>query len=208
MVQTHGDGDPRKHGMDAAVGFPPFWAGQELAMRQDLKLFDPRFYGVVRDYEALAKATVMGFDNDKNTFPGVCPAWDNEARRPGRGICFAGSTPALYGAWLKAACIAAMRNFSGGERLVFINAWNEWAEGAYLEPDRHYGYAYLAETARVAGALTAQMADSPPSMDFSTIQTKLGSRPTLVRRARYFVRQTLNVVANLFEEVAWKLRGR
>ncbi len=91
MVQTHGDGDPRKYGMDAAVGFPPFWAGLDLPMRQDLKLFDPRFYGVVRDYEALAHATIAGFAGDKHTFPGVCPAWDNEARRPGAESVSTGS---------------------------------------------------------------------------------------------------------------------
>jgi lipopolysaccharide biosynthesis protein len=208
MVQTHGDGDPRKHGMDAAVGFPPFWAGLDLPMRQDLKLFDPRFYGVVRDYEALAQATIAGFASDKRTFPGVCPSWDNEARRPGRGICFTGSTPSLYGSWLKAACVASMRNFVDGERLVFINAWNEWAEGAYLEPDRHYGYAYLAETARVVSALSPDMVNDASNVKASVVQTKLGPKPTLMRRARYAGRQALNVVANIAEEIAWKLRGR
>lgn len=206
MVQTHGDGDPLKYGMDAAAGFPPFWAGLDLPMRQDLQLLDPKFYGVVRDYRTLAQATIAGFDRDKHTFPGVCPSWDNEARRTGRGICFTGSTPALYGAWLKAACQAAMRNFTGGERLVFINAWNEWAEGAYLEPDRHFGFAYLAETARVMAALSSDM--TAPSGGIADVPTKLGPRPTLARKARYFGRQALNIVANAAEEIAWKLRGR
>lgn len=177
-------------------------------MRQDLQLLDPKFYGVVRNYDVLARATIAGSDREKRTFPGVCPSWDNEARRTGRGICFTGSTPALYGAWLKAACAASMRNFEGDERLVFINAWNEWAEGAYLEPDRHFGYAYLAETARIMAALTPDMANDRPLDGTQSIPTMLGPRPTLARRARYFGRQALNVVANAAEAIAWKLRGR
>jgi lipopolysaccharide biosynthesis protein len=101
-----------------------------------------------------------------------------------------------------------MRNFADGERLVFINAWNEWAEGAYLEPDRHFGHAYLAETARVLNALSPEAAKNSPAFDIRPTVGKLGSNPTLMRRLRYLGRQAVNVIANLAEEAAWKLRGR
>jgi lipopolysaccharide biosynthesis protein len=155
MAEAFNEGDPSKYGMDAAVGFPPFWAGWALPRLQStLELFDPKFRGEVVDYEAMASATVAGYHaTTAKLFPGVCPSWDNEARKPGRGFCFTGSTPRKYGAWLEAACDMALKAEQPEERLVFINAWNEWAEGAYLEPDRHFGHAYLVETARVLNAL-------------------------------------------------------
>ncbi|MGB7539843.1 MAG: glycoside hydrolase family 99-like domain-containing protein, partial [Anaerolineales bacterium] len=75
----------------------------------------------------------------------VCPGWDNEPRKPGRGSTFAFSTPEAYQQWLANACRYALRK-EKGNRFVFINAWNEWGEGAHLEPDRRYGYAYLQAT--------------------------------------------------------------
>jgi lipopolysaccharide biosynthesis protein len=75
-------------------------------------------------------------------WPGVMPGWDNTARMPRVGHVFHGSTPKLFGQWLDYAIVRARLN-PPGERFVMINAWNEWAEGAYLEPDRRFGYAYL-----------------------------------------------------------------
>ncbi len=107
--------------MDAAGWFRLSGPGHDLPMRQDLKLFDPRFMAWCGTTEALGHATVAGFGGTKN-LPGVCPAWDNEARRPGRGICFKGSTPALTGrgcgqpAWPRCAILPAANS------LVFVNA--------------------------------------------------------------------------------------
>ena len=134
---------------------------------------------------------------------------DNEARKPGKGVCFTGSTPDLYGAWLLEACTFAARNFEADERLVFINAWNEWAEGAYLEPDRRFGFAYLVKTAQVLNAVAGPSSNAETGL----IGVKAGltldtpSRLSIKRRARRFARRTLNRCATLAEDLAWKLRG-
>jgi lipopolysaccharide biosynthesis protein len=204
-VQTLGSNEASCYGMDAGVGFPPFWTCYDIPMRSDLVLFDRKFTGAVRDYSALADASITACRRDRRVFPGVTPSWDNESRRPGRGMCFSGSTPSAYGRWLSAACRISMHVFSGDEKLVFINAWNEWAEGAHLEPDRKFGHAYLAETCRVINSLSSEQGgEAFPD------QIKASAEPlqTPVRRARRLARRSLNLAADVMEKIAWTLRGK
>lgn len=77
------------------------------------------------------------------------PAWDNTARRMHAASIFHGSSPGAFQAWLEIAIDQTRAHNGPGERIVFINAWNEWAEGAQLEPDRVYGHARL-EAVRAA----------------------------------------------------------
>jgi glycosyltransferase involved in cell wall biosynthesis len=154
MAQTFGDEDPRLFGFDAAVEFPPHKLGADAPrINAAAKMLDPSYEGLIYEYDHLVKRAVTAPPPPYKLFPCVCPSWDNEARKPRRGSTFAFSTPAKYGAWLTHACQRVLREFKPEERLVFINAWNEWAEGAYLEPDSHFGFAYLNETARVLSRL-------------------------------------------------------
>lgn len=75
------------------------------------------------------------------------PMWDNTPRRNNRGnMIFHGATPRLYKEWLEEVILHLKHNCQMDDNIIFINAWNEWGEGAYLEPDRYYGYAYLEAT--------------------------------------------------------------
>ncbi|MOA17478.1 hypothetical protein D3C78_1377390 [compost metagenome] len=79
-------------------------------------------------------------------FRAICPSWDNSARRKSNATIFINSTPKAYSLWLKDIIHYTKENFSDGEQLFFINAWNEWAEGCHLEPCIKWGKAYLEET--------------------------------------------------------------
>jgi glycosyltransferase involved in cell wall biosynthesis len=83
------------------------------------------------------------------------PSWDNDARRQGAGLVILGSTPAKYHAWLSTLVARARQAPVLDESLVCINAWNEWCEAAYLEPDLHFGSAYLNATARAVVGLAS-----------------------------------------------------
>jgi hypothetical protein len=77
--------------------------------------------------------------------PCVTPSWDNSARRREFARIFYGATPAKYQSWLKNVIQKEQAN-SQGKGLVFINAWNEWAEGNHLEPCQKWGRSYLEAT--------------------------------------------------------------
>jgi hypothetical protein len=89
-------------------------------------------------------------------FRGVMPGWDNTARRGTAANIFVNGSPQAYEVWLRGIVDATKRDLPPGERFLFINAWNEWAEGAHLEPDRKHGHGFLEATRRVVASTRAR----------------------------------------------------
>lgn len=143
-VQSFDRVDPRSIGFDAAIEFPPNNTSLEpITARQ--RLINPDFRGDVFDWRQLAEAAENTADPAYPCYPGVNPGWDNEPRRSGRGRVFLHASPRRYRQWLQRALATARRRLPA-HPLVFVNAWNEWAEGAVLEPDTRLGHAWLEAT--------------------------------------------------------------
>jgi SAM-dependent methyltransferase len=149
-AQSFGITDPRPYGFDAAVEFPPHGLGFFIPeISEDIEMTNPDFTGNIFGYE-----DVVQFEKKKKRphytlFRTVMPSWDNTPRKQNASIIFAHVTPDLYKEWLAHVIEYSNKNLYGDERLVFINAWNEWAEGAHLEPDRKYGDKFLTATKSV-----------------------------------------------------------
>jgi hypothetical protein len=136
--------NPAEHGYDASVEFPPHEAGQPIDVSNAAR--DSGFTGVVHDYRRVVEAFCARELPPYKRFRCVMPGWDNTARRKDDPHVFVNSGPAEYQTWLEFAIEDTRASFVGDERLVFVNAWNEWAEAAYLEPDTTYGHAFLEAT--------------------------------------------------------------
>jgi lipopolysaccharide biosynthesis protein len=135
-------GNPEKLGFDAAVEFPPH-GHQSERLNPRIAFTNPRFTGSVFNFRTYVAQQLTAPRPDFKLFRGLLPAWDNTARQQDAGSAFIGSSPELFEYWLEHALEQTRLRHSGDERLLFINAWNEWGEGCHLEPDRRYGRAYL-----------------------------------------------------------------
>jgi lipopolysaccharide biosynthesis protein len=139
--------DPRPYGFDAAVQFPPHGAGSSVISQASVKINNSNFRGYIYDYCSAARIMLDRKPGDYTLFKTVMVSWDNTARKQNDPNIFINSTPSAYQEWLEGAVKYSQEYLPEDKRFVFINAWNEWAEGTHLEPDRKYGYAYLQATA-------------------------------------------------------------
>lgn len=141
MVQFD-DIDPKKYGFDAAVEFPPHQvASENVAQHMNFKV---GFSGSVHDYSSMVSNSLNKVDTGYICYKSVTMAWDNTARRNDRASIFTNVTSGKLHRWMSGIENIYKRNkVPKNNRLLFINAWNEWAEGTYLEPDKHHGYSYL-----------------------------------------------------------------
>jgi len=155
-TQSFESADPKAYGFDAAIEFPPNNTNPPL-ITENAPLCNDDFMGVLYDWSVFPERSEKYNTPDYMLFRGVCPSWDNTARRKNNGTVFLNSSPQGYQQWLSNAVFDTVARIEKkSERFVFINAWNEWAEGAYLEPDEKYGYAYLQATKDALESCTVQ----------------------------------------------------
>jgi GT2 family glycosyltransferase len=132
---------PERWGCDAGVEFPPHGFGN--ARKPSAQILNPRYEGTTDDYVELVHRYLDRPVPGYRRFRGVMAGWDNTPRRQNNSLVFENATPGAFQAWLEAAVAETREQAHGDERIVFINAWNEWAEGAYLEPDARFGHTWL-----------------------------------------------------------------
>jgi len=183
--------DEREHpaclGFDASVEFQPDWSSFSsltMPLRRSTAWQRLTSWGLssnayqqndVYGYRRVAKVMRCRDVPPYKRFPGVTPSWDNSPRRKRGAIILKGSTPKVYGRWLKAT-LARFEPYGPEENLVFINAWNEWGEGNHLEPDRRWARAYLKATRRALRDVKRNETELPRQQE--TPITKTSRVPT------------------------------
>ena len=134
--------------IDAEIEFPPHNTWLDAFTERNINLNGAT--ASIFNYQKLVDGIEYDYKTGKDKRLGKKPvhhacmmAWDNAARRKNNWFTYHYySLKSLY-RWVSLICQQARRDFDEEERFVFINAWNEWAEGTYLEPDKKYGYANI-----------------------------------------------------------------
>jgi len=93
-----------------------------------------------RDYSEDWEAILAHDVKSPKQIAGAFVDWDNTPRNS-NGRVYDGTTPEKFGKYMTALYQKIKKEYN--QQMVFVNAWNEWAEGAYLEPDEKNGYAYI-----------------------------------------------------------------
>lgn len=95
------------------------------------------------DYETVWNQIIqIRHEEELDTYPGAFVDWDNAPRYKNRATVFHGAMPETFKKWF-GRLVETMPDRALPENYIFLNAWNEWSEGAYLEPDDRYEYSYL-----------------------------------------------------------------
>ncbi len=142
MVESFGLTDPNAYGCDSSCQFPPHGVVAP-EVNHKIKDLDPTYRGKIYDYKEVVRSEIARPAAEYIQFRCAMPSWDNTSRKGKDGNVFAHSSPELFEAWMSYLCAQARVNLPSSSRFVFINAWNEWAEGAHLEPDAKNAHAFL-----------------------------------------------------------------
>ncbi|SQG00712.1 methyltransferase type 11 [Paucimonas lemoignei] len=167
-AQSFGIKGPEEFNFDASVEFPPHTT-KSTEISKQLNVTNPDFKGCIFSYEQVVSNSIREEEPDYKLFRTPMLSWDNTARKQHDSHSFHGFSLMRYKQWLSVACsnIHRTAKYNSDEKLVFINAWNEWAEGTHLEPDRKYGYGYLQATYDVISSYDRQLVSKTDMTQFT-----------------------------------------
>jgi hypothetical protein len=151
------------HGMPLSWVIGRYARAVLRSLTPDSKRFLGRFLDRV-DYHLVWKRILTRRPRHEgiDTYLGAFPDWDNSPRRGRRGTIFENSSPEAFEHYLRLQLGRASASPNG--RLLFVNAWNEWAEGAYLEPDKQHRFAYLEAIAKARAPPIPPPAQTPTTV--------------------------------------------
>ena len=137
-------------GADALIEFPPHQIYDLMPYVRIDGYLNPNFVGRIKDTSDFIKNKLYLMPHNSMTYyRGAMPYWDNTARKAYSGaVVYKDLTPETFCTWLTDIIAESKKIHSEEENIVFVNAWNEWAEGSHLEPDERYGYANLSAVKR------------------------------------------------------------
>lgn len=143
--------DADEVGLDILIDWQPDWShlkvnpGYITRIKNKLEL--GRTYRKIA-YKELVDRMINKPEFTEKHFKAIVPGWDNSPRKKRDSFIAHNTTPELYKKWLEKVCERS-KVYSKEENFLFINAWNEWAEGNHLEPDKKWGTSFLEKTKRV-----------------------------------------------------------
>lgn len=135
--------DPAEFGLDAFFEFPPHGVPAVAVPESERPA---NLTGGMYDYGRTVDAARGKLNDSDPAIPvhfGAMMGWDNTARRGSAAHIFKGATPANFRRWMRGVVKHWYTLPDAENRLVLVNAWNEWAEGTCLEPDRDFGRGWL-----------------------------------------------------------------
>ena len=143
-AQTFGFKDPNEYGFDAAMEFPPHTIKSSI-INNELEITNKEYNGNIYSYDEVVVNSCLEPEPEYKKLRSAMLSWDNTARKQNNSNIFTEFSLLRYKQWLSHIVNQSYNNpkYSKDEKFIFVNAWNEWAEGTHLEPDRKHGYAYL-----------------------------------------------------------------
>ena len=143
------DYDMQNFGLDFGIEFEPFYTMHEkylanksyenlLFNYKDLEIEE---YPFIYDYDKIWENILKRKPLNNNIYPGAFPSWDNTPRKGKKATVFWKASPEKFKNYFEKQLAHAQNDYHAN--YIFINAWNEWGEGAHLEPDKRNKFGYL-----------------------------------------------------------------
>lgn len=145
MIESFPDDrhNPNEWGFDASIEFQPDNRRRERISLESGEAQSEFLY----DYNRTVDLSLNQESYEYIRYPCIMPSWDNTSRRSSGATIYVNSSPEGYGKWAYQQLKKLGSNITPKQNLIFVNSWNEWAEGSQLEPDEFHGHGYLEEHA-------------------------------------------------------------